>query len=69
MSNPVYNKIRNFSIKEGKRKNRLADKEDRAVAEQAGNCNMLQPVCPAGMRNRVVCSGGQHQAIGRWGVG
>ena len=35
VSNPVYNKIRNFSIKEGKRKNRLADKEDRAVAEQA----------------------------------
>ena len=34
VSNPVYNKIRNFSIKEGKRKNRLADKEDRAVAEQ-----------------------------------
>ena len=31
----MYNKIRNFSIKEGKRKNRLADKEDRAVAEQA----------------------------------
>ena len=30
----MYNKIRNFSIKEGKRKNRLADKEDRAVAEQ-----------------------------------
>ena len=34
VSNRVYNKIRNFSIKEGKRKNRLADKEDRAVAEQ-----------------------------------
>ena len=35
VNNKVYNKIRNFSIKEGKRKNRLQDKEDRAVAEQA----------------------------------
>ena len=35
INNKVYNKIRNFSIKEGKRKNRLQDKEDRAVAEQA----------------------------------
>ena len=35
MNNQVYNKIRNFSIKEGKRKNRIQDKEDRAVAEQA----------------------------------
>jgi len=35
VSNKVYNKIRNFSIKEGKRKNRLLDKEDKAVAEQA----------------------------------
>lgn len=35
LSNKVYNKIRNFSIKEGKRKNRLQDKEERAVAEQA----------------------------------
>ena len=32
----MYNKIRNFSIREGKRKNRLVDKEDRAVAEQVG---------------------------------
>ena len=36
----MYNKIRNFSIKEGKRKNRLADKEDRAVAEQVTLDNM-----------------------------
>jgi len=35
LSNKVYNKIRNFSVKEGKRKNRLQDKEERAVAEQA----------------------------------
>ena len=35
INNKVYNKIRNFSVKEGKRKNRLQDKEDRAVAEQA----------------------------------
>jgi len=35
VSNKVYNKIRNFSIREGKRKNRIQDKEDRAVAEQA----------------------------------
>merc|ERR1719369_321218 len=35
LSNKVYNKIRNFSIKEGKRKNRILDKEDKAVAEQA----------------------------------
>ena len=35
LSNKVYNKIRNFSVKEGKRKNRIQDKEERAVAEQA----------------------------------
>ena len=35
LPNKVYNKIRNFSIKEGKRKNRIVDKEERAVAEQA----------------------------------
>jgi len=35
ISNKVYNKIKNFSVKEGKRKNRLKDKEDEAVAEQA----------------------------------
>jgi len=35
LSNKVYNKIRNFSVKEGKRKNRIGDKEDNAVAEQA----------------------------------
>ena len=35
LSNKVYNKIRNFSVKEGKRKNRVGDKEDKAVAEQA----------------------------------
>jgi len=35
VSNKVYNKIRNFSVKEGKRKNRIQDKEDKAVAEQA----------------------------------
>ena len=35
LNNQVYNKIRNFSIKEGKRKNRVVDKEDKAVAEQA----------------------------------
>ena len=31
----MYNKIRNFSVKEGKRKIRIQDKEDKAVAEQA----------------------------------
>jgi len=35
LSNKVYNKIKNFSVKEGKRKNRVQDKEDKAVAEQA----------------------------------
>merc|ERR1712130_489648 len=35
LSNKVYNKIRNFNVKEGKRKNRVGDKEDKAVAEQA----------------------------------
>lgn len=35
LSNAVYNKIRNFSIKEGKRKNRIADKVDKSTAEQA----------------------------------
>jgi len=35
LSNKVYNKIRSFSVKEGKRKNRVGDKEDKAVAEQA----------------------------------
>merc|ERR1719209_2375760 len=35
LSNKVYNKIKNFSVKEGKRKNRVGDKEDKAVAEQA----------------------------------
>jgi len=35
LPNKVYNKIRNFSVKEGKRKNRVMDKEDKAVAEQA----------------------------------
>jgi len=35
VSNQVYNKIRNFSVKTGKRKNRILDKEDKAVAEQA----------------------------------
>ena len=33
--NSVYNKIRNFSIKEGKRKSRVADKNDKSTAEQA----------------------------------
>ena len=31
----MYNKIRNFSVREGKRKNRIQDKDERAVAEQA----------------------------------
>ena len=31
----MYNKIRNFSIKEGKRKHRVQDKEERAVTDQA----------------------------------
>jgi len=35
LPNKVYNKIRNFSVKEGKRKNRLQDKEERAVTDQA----------------------------------
>merc|ERR1719341_2870601 len=35
LSNKVYNKIRNFSVREGKRKNRIQDKDERAVAEQA----------------------------------
>jgi len=35
ISNKVYNKIKNFSMKEDKRKHRLQDKEERAVAEQA----------------------------------
>merc|ERR1719228_2066352 len=35
LSNKVYNKIKNFSVKEGKRKNRLQDKEDKADTEQA----------------------------------
>ncbi len=35
LSNAVYNKIRNFSIKEGKRKARIADKVDKSTAEQA----------------------------------
>jgi len=35
LSNQVYNKIRNFSVKEVKRKNRIQDKEERAVTEQA----------------------------------
>ena len=35
LSNKVYNKIRNFSIKEGKRKHRIQDKEERAVTDQA----------------------------------
>ena len=35
ISNQVYNKIRNFSTKEDKRKHRIVDKEERAVAEQA----------------------------------
>jgi len=35
LSNKVYNKIKNFSVREGKRKNRVGDKEDKAVAEQA----------------------------------
>jgi len=35
LSNKVYNKIRNFSVKEGKRKARVHDKEEKAVAEQA----------------------------------
>ena len=35
LTNAVYNKLRNFSIKEGKRKSRLADKNDKSTAEQA----------------------------------
>jgi len=35
ISNKVYNKIRSFSNKEGKRRNRVGDKEDKAVAEMA----------------------------------
>jgi RIO kinase 3 len=35
ISNKVKNQIRNFSVKEGKRKHRVQDKEDKAVAEQA----------------------------------
>lgn len=35
LSNPVYNNIRNFSIKEGKRKNRVADKVDKSTASEA----------------------------------
>ena len=40
----MYNKIRNFSIREGKRKNRLVDKEDRAVAEQVGGHLVTLPL-------------------------
>ena len=35
ISNAVYNKIRNFSIKEGKKKNRPKDKDDKTTAIQA----------------------------------
>ena len=35
LSNAVYNKLRDFSIKEGKRKARIADKVDKSTAEQA----------------------------------
>ncbi len=35
LSNSVYNKIRNFSIKEGKRRNRVVDKIDKSTTEQA----------------------------------
>lgn len=35
LPNAVYNKIRNFSIREGKRKARLVDKVDKSTAEQA----------------------------------
>ena len=35
LSNAVYNKIRNFSMKADKRKSRIHDKEDKSTAEQA----------------------------------
>ena len=35
LSNKVYNKIRNFSVKEGKRKSRLHDKKEQSTAEMA----------------------------------
>lgn len=35
LSNAVYNKIRNFSIKEGKRKARIGDKVDKSTTDQA----------------------------------
>ena len=35
MSSKVYNKVRNFSQREDKRKNRLSDKEDKATTEKA----------------------------------
>ena len=35
LSNAVYNELRDFSIKEGKRKARIADKVDKSTAEQA----------------------------------
>ena len=31
----MYNKVRNFSVREDKRKNRLMDKEDKATTEKA----------------------------------
>ena len=39
LSNAVYNKIRNFSIKEGKRKARVHDKEEKSTVAQAVDPN------------------------------
>ena len=35
LSNAVYNKIRNFSVKDSKRRARVHDKAERSTAEQA----------------------------------
>ena len=35
VSSKVYNKVRNFSQRDDKRKNRLSDKEDKATTEKA----------------------------------
>ena len=35
ISNAVFNKIRSFSLREGKRKNKIKDKEDKSTAVQA----------------------------------
>jgi RIO kinase 3 len=35
LSNPIYNEIRRFNLKETKRKNRLKDKEDKSTVSKA----------------------------------